>query len=144
MSCVNICSFGTTSVRGKYVDVENMEGRGDNERNNVELEDFEVGENEISGNVHVTKKKYTARKRVMNENQGKNIDKGKVRVVVQELEEEEDSDEEYEEEYGNSEEEYESDEERRDCSDSELSELRKVRADIRKENEALEKNRASL
>lgn len=45
---------------------------------------------------------------------------------------------------GNSEKEFESDDEGRECSDSELSDMRKIRAQIRQENEDLEREESQL
>ena len=89
-------------------------------------------------------KKFTARKRSLSKTQ----DKGKGKAVV--LEEDEDSDEDYVAEINEQDDETdddsgyveEEDEEEWPCSDTELADMRRMRAQLREENDALEKRQS--
>ncbi|KAK1352801.1 hypothetical protein POM88_052639 [Heracleum sosnowskyi] len=134
----------STSDRRPYRLVVNKEWE------NIELggDEGEGGGDSEVGDKEQGTKKFTARKRIKVVTKGeqstlKRFGKGKQILV------DEESEEEYEgSEVGSEESEEEDsdcgDERREDCSDSELSEMIKVREEIRKENEALEQQQSQF
>lgn len=132
-----------TQRRNVEEEGSNAVGGNEDERinswENIELggDDWEgEGDLEAPDKVQGRKKKFTARKRVSKTVQSaKKTKKDKQKVVDEEsddFEESEEEDSEYEVEI------------RDDCSDSELTEMRKIREEIRKENEAIDKEQSQI